>query len=181
MVHLVRSLLKTLLVRPVVRFCYGDIGFLDYRRVFTEYLFLQKVLRINGKVPWPVHPTSRIVGWERIKKGENCFPGVQLGNYIQANNGIVFGDNVRIGPNVGIISSNHDAGDFAEHTHERPLTIGSHVWIGMNVVVLPGVCIGDNSIIGAGSVVVQDIPANSLAVGNPCRVVRSILTEAPKS
>ncbi len=55
-----------------------------------------------------------------------------------------------------------------------PVTIGSDVWLGGNVVVLPGVTIGDGSVIGAGSVVVKDIPSGVLAVGNPCKVVRPI-------
>lgn len=61
----------------------------------------------------------------------------------------------------------------------KPIRIGNNVWLGGNVVVLPGVTIGDNIVIGAGSVVTKDVPANSLAVGNPCRVVREI-TEQDK-
>lgn len=59
-----------------------------------------------------------------------------------------------------------------EYTH--PVTIGNNVWICTGALVLPGVTIGDNSVIGAGSVVTKDIPPNSLAVGNPCRVIRSL-------
>ena len=60
-----------------------------------------------------------------------------------------------------------------------PITVGNNVWFGGGVKVLPGVTIGDNAVIGAGSVVTKDIPANSLAVGNPCRVIREI-TEKDK-
>ncbi|MDR3011959.1 MAG: maltose O-acetyltransferase, partial [Chitinispirillales bacterium] len=56
----------------------------------------------------------------------------------------------------------------------KPVTIGNNVWIGADAVILPGVTIGDNTVIGAGSVVTKDIPANVVAVGNPCRVVREI-------
>lgn len=56
----------------------------------------------------------------------------------------------------------------------RPITIGNSVWIGGSVTILPGVTIGDNSTIGAGSVVTRDIPANSIAVGNPCKVIKHI-------
>ena len=55
-----------------------------------------------------------------------------------------------------------------------PVTIGNNVWIGAHSVVLPGVTIGDNAVIGAGSIVTRDIPANTVAVGNPCRVMREI-------
>lgn len=56
----------------------------------------------------------------------------------------------------------------------KPITVGSNVWFGGNVTVLPGVTIGDNVVIGAGSVVTHDIPSNSVAVGNPCRVIRTL-------
>ena len=58
--------------------------------------------------------------------------------------------------------------------HTDPVTIGDNVWIGENVTICPGVTIGENSVIDAGSVVVKDIPANVIAVGNPCRVLREI-------
>lgn len=56
----------------------------------------------------------------------------------------------------------------------KPIKIGNNVWIGGNVIVLPGVTIGDNSVIGAGSVVNKDIPANVVAVGNPCKVIKEL-------
>lgn len=65
-----------------------------------------------------------------------------------------------------------------------PIHIGDNVWLGGGVIVCPGVSIGDNTVIGAGSVVTKDIPANVLAVGNPCRVIRTInqtLTESEKA
>lgn len=61
--------------------------------------------------------------------------------------------------------------------YQLPITIGDNVWLGGNVVVTPGVTIGENSVIGAGSVVVKDIPANVVAAGNPCKVVREIREE----
>ena len=87
------------------------------------------------------------------------------------------GDNVFIGPNCSLITIIHafepeqrNAGVMAAN----PVTIGDNVWIAANVVVLPGVEIGDGAIIGAGSVVTKSIPANTLAAGNPCRVIREI-------
>ncbi len=58
--------------------------------------------------------------------------------------------------------------------YAKPIKVGDNVWIGGNVIVLPGVTIGDNTVIGAGSVVTKDVPSNVLAVGNPCRVIRTI-------
>lgn len=88
-----------------------------------------------------------------------------------------FGDNVFVAPNCGFYTAGHPF-DVEQRNrgleYARPITIGDNVWIGANVCVLPGVSIGDNCIIGAGSVVNKDVPAGSLAVGNPCRVVRKI-------
>lgn len=63
--------------------------------------------------------------------------------------------------------------------YAKPITVGNNVWIGADVCVMPGVTIGDNTVIGAGSVVIKDIPSNVLAAGNPCKVIRE-LTEADK-
>lgn len=90
---------------------------------------------------------------------------------------IFVGDNVMIGPNVVIATAGHpidpalrlQVAQFNISVH-----IGNNVWIGAGAIVLPGVHIGDNSVIGAGSVVTKDIPANVVAVGNPCRVLREI-------
>ena len=87
------------------------------------------------------------------------------------------GENCLIGPRCSIATPNHalDAATRLEGwEHTARVTIGSNVWFGLNVTVCPGVTIGDNSIIGAGSVVTRDIPADSIAVGNPCHVVKAI-------
>lgn len=90
---------------------------------------------------------------------------------------VVFGDNVFIAPNCGFYTAGHPLEVEARNQgleYAYPITIGNNVWIGAQVCVLPGVTIGDNCVIGAGSVVNKSIPANSLAVGNPCRVIRKI-------
>ena len=90
---------------------------------------------------------------------------------------VTFGRNVFIAPNCGFYTAGHPL-DIAQRNsgleYARPITVGNDVWIGANVAVLPGVTIGDGCVIGAGSVVTRDIPAHSLAVGNPCRVIRRI-------
>ncbi len=93
---------------------------------------------------------------------------------------VTFGDNVFIAANCGFYTAGHpiDAelrNQLLEFAY--PITVGNNVWFGGNVVVLPGVTIADNVVIGAGSVVTKDIPANVIAVGNPCKVLREITEE----
>lgn len=116
-----------------------------------------------------------------IEIGENFYSNHNLVILDPAK--VTFGDNVFIAPNCGFYTAGHpiDAqlrNELLEFAH--PITIGNNVWFGGNVVVLPGVTIGDNVVIGAGSVVTKDIPSNVVAVGNPCKVLREI-TEADKN
>jgi len=154
-----------------VRFFYPKAKGIDNFRLLY-YFFPQKILRINGRVPWPVHFTSRILYRKRISVGNNAAPGRNSGCYIQGRCGIKIGHNLRMGPNVGLISSNHKLNDYDEWVMADPIIIGDNVWIGMNSVILPGVKIGDNVIIGANSVVSKNIPSNSISAGNPCKVIR---------
>ena len=90
---------------------------------------------------------------------------------------IFIGDHTMIGPNVTLVTTGHPVRpDLRERYAQfsEPIHIGYNVWIGANVTVLPGVTIGDNAVIGAGSVVTKDIPADTVALGTPCRVVREI-------
>lgn len=115
-----------------------------------------------------------------------------FGNFnltIQDDALVTIGDDCNFGPNVTIVTPVHPMiaserkimrtkeGDLKRLCYAKPVTIGNDCWFGANVVVCPGVTIGDNCVIGAGAVVTRDIPANSFAAGNPCRVIREI-TEA---
>lgn len=116
---------------------------------------------------------------------------IHVGNYFYANYDTVIldgakvtiGDRVLFGPKVGLYTSNHSF-DACERELggciAKPITIGNRCWLAANVTVLPGVTIGDDVIIGAGSVVTHDIPSNVIAVGNPCHVLREI-TAADKT
>lgn len=148
-------------------------GYMKYYKIVFSYLIPQKILRINGDVPWPVHFTSKVRGAANINKGVLCDPGDNIGVYIQAINGIEIGHNVGFSPGCKIISANHNNDVHSAHDKTPPIRIGNNVFIYANAIVLPGVTIGDNVVIGAGSVVTKDIPANSIAVGNPCRVVKA--------
>ncbi len=113
---------------------------------------------------------------------------IHLGKNFYSNHNLVildgapvtFGDNVFIAPNCGFYTAGHPLNVTERNKgleYAKPIHIGNNVWFGANVIVLPGVSVGDNCTIGAGSVVVKDIPANSLAVGNPCRVIKKIEEE----
>ena len=110
---------------------------------------------------------------------------VHFGNHVYANSNLTLvddghiyvGDNVMFGPNVTIATANHPITPDLRSKglqYNKDVHIGNNVWLGSNVVVVPGVKIGNNSVIGAGSIVTKDIPDNVVAVGNPCKVLREI-------
>lgn len=110
---------------------------------------------------------------------------VHFGKDVYANFGLTLvddthiyvGDNTMFGPNVVVATAGHPIlPEIREqgYQYNMSVTIGKNCWLGAGVLVMPGVTIGDNSVIGAGSVVTKDIPANVVAVGNPCRVMREI-------
>lgn len=121
---------------------------------------------------------------------------IHIGDNVTVNMGCVFvdcnkitvGNNVLIAPNVQIYTATHpidlnerltpveapEGVRYVRHTFALPVTVEDGCWIGGGVIILPGVTIGKGSVIGAGSVVTTNVPANSLAVGNPCRVIRQI-------
>ena len=113
-----------------------------------------------------------------LRFGHQVF--VNTGCFFMDRGGITIGDDVFIGPKVQLITTNHGTAPSQRRvTVSRPIVIGRNAWLGAGVIVLPGVTIGSGSVIGAGSVVSRDIPPNVIAVGNPCRVVRTILPEEP--
>lgn len=113
---------------------------------------------------------------------------IHLGNHFFANHHLVildcakvsFGDNVLIGPNCGFYTAGHPKDTELRNQgleYAYPIAVGDNVWFGGGVQVCPGVRIGSNVIIGAGSVVIHDIPSNVIAAGNPCRVIRRLADE----
>ncbi len=127
-----------------------------------------------------------------IQVDYGCF--TTFGDFCYANFNLVvldtcpikIGNNVYFGPNCTLATPMHplnhldrryiirEDGSFYDKEYGKPITIGNDCWIASNVVICGGVTIGDNCVIGAGSVVTRDIPSNSLAAGNPCRVIREV-------
>ena len=116
-----------------------------------------------------------------VEVGDNFFANVNL--VILDGAKVRIGNKAFIAPNVGIYTAGHPF-DVKQRNegleYAFPVTIGDNVWIGAQACILPGVTIGDNTVIAGGSVVTKDIPANVIAAGNPCRVIREI-TEADRN
>ena len=172
----------------------GDLKLLSY-----QHKCVQDMRRYN-KIP--SGPLGLLIRTKRLNKlfgkvGPNSYieppiyanfggKNVFIGNNFYSNSNLTLvddgkieiGDNVMIGPNVTICTAMHslNANDRLDKNNQynEGVVIGNNVWICAKVTILPGVKIGDNSVIGAGSVVTKDVPANVLAFGNPCKVIKSL-------
>ncbi len=145
--------------------------------VTTRMDIVKKLFNKTGDVFFIEQPFRCDYGYN-IEIGENLY--INYNCVILDCAKVTIGNNVLFAPNVSLFTAGHPI--HAEKRNQEfeyafPITIGNSVWIGGNVVVNPGVNIGDNSVIGSGSVVTKDIPSNVVAAGNPCRVVRQITDE----
>ena len=143
---------------------------LEEKKSILEKLFQKRIDTVL------IEPNFYCVYGFNIHLGKNFYSNHNL--VILDANKVEFGNNVFIGPNCGFYTSGHPL-DYKTRNkgleYAKPIKVGNNVWFGGNVCVLPGVTIGDNVVIGAGSVVNKDIPSNVVAVGNPCKVVKEIL------
>ena len=141
---------------------------------------IKKLFHTVGENAWIESPFNCDYGYN-ITIGDNFYANTNCTILDCAK--VTIGNNVLIGPNVSLYTPNHaiDA-DERKAGYERslPITIGHNVWIGGSVTIVPGVTVGDNAIIGAGSVITKDIPANVIAAGVPCKVIRPITEEDVK-
>ncbi len=138
---------------------------------------MRRLFKSVGKNVW-IEPDFRCEFGKNISIGNDVY--INFGCVILDCGQVRIGDNTLIGPNVGLFSGNHTT-DAEERAAggliPKPITIGARVWLCGNVTVVPGVTIGDDTIIGAGSVVTKDIPSGVIAAGNPCKVLRKITPE----
>lgn len=137
--------------------------------------FLQKVLGFNRDAYWPVHFTSKVNHYQNIYAGVDTSPGYEPGCYIQGMGKIYIGDYTQIAQNVGIISANHNPYDCRDHDTSETVRIGKYCWIGMNAVILPGVTLGDFTVVGAGAVVTRSFPDGYCVIGGvPAKLLKTL-------
>ena len=168
----------------------------DESLVHDQLKCLEKLYDYNNTRPSEQNKRQNLLKEMFAQIGENCYieppfhanwggKNIYFGKNVYANfnltmvddTKIFVGDNVMFGPNVVISSATHPISPelrIKQAQYNSSIHIGDNVWIGASVVVLPGVKIGNNSVIGAGSVVTKDIPNNVVAVGSPCKILREI-------
>ena len=175
----------------------GDIYNPSDDTIFEEQIkCLDRLYDFNMTRPTELDKREKMLKEMLAEVGENCYieppfhsnwggKNVHLGKNVYFNfnatmvddTHIYIGDYTMLGPNVVIATAGHPIlPELREKAlqYNMPVHIGKNCWLGAGVIVLPGVTIGDNTVIGAGSVVTKDIPANVVAVGNPCKVLREI-------
>lgn len=142
--------------------------------LLLKVIFYQKILGFNRMVPWPVHWSSKVLFASKITRGTR-YPGLSMGCHVDGRNGIHFGKNVWVGPRVSIISMNHNPNDYREYIKCEPILIGDNCWLGANSVILPGVELGEHTVVAAGSVVTKSFKdSNQVLAGVPAKVVRKL-------
>lgn len=168
----------------------------DEDLVAEQLTFVEKLYDFNATRPLEQEKRAKMLKEMFAEIGDDCYIEPPLhsnwgGRHVHFGKGvytnfnltlvddthIYVGDYTMLGPNVVLATAGHpilpELRPLA-YQYNMPVHIGKNCWLGAGVIVLPGVTIGDNSVIGAGSVVTKDIPANVVAVGNPCRVLREI-------
>ena len=175
----------------------GDLYLSMDEDLFNEQLtFLDKLYDFNMTRPTQLELRQQMLQQMFAEIGEGCyiepplhanFGGkfVHFGKWIYANYNLTLvddthiyvGDDTMFGPNVTLATAGHPINPELRGRglqFNMPIRIGKRCWLGAGVIVMPGVTIGDDTVIGAGSVVTKDIPSGVVAVGNPCRVLRSV-------
>jgi len=176
-------------VRRALRSLFGDTAWWKHVGVFLSIplslrflnWFVQHCVHRTRGLGFSVHFTSRVISAANIKLGENVwYQFAQSGGcYVQALNGVEIGDDTLIAPGVKIVSASHDLSDHQSHGSTGPIRIGDRCWLGANAVILPGVELGDEVVVAAGSVVTKSFPARTIVAGVPAAAVGSLDFDGP--
>lgn len=175
----------------------GELYLPNDETIFDEQIkCLDKLYDFNATRPTELEKRTQMLKEMFAEMGKDCYiepplhsnwgrKHTHFGDGVYANfnltlvddTHIYVGDKTMLGPNVVLASAAHPILPElreVQYQYNLPVRIGKNCWLGAGVIVLPGVSIGDNTVVGAGSVVTKDLPANVVAVGNPCRVLREI-------
>lgn len=169
-----KNILITIINRIIKLFypsfkCPNDLVIATFKSIFA-----QKIIGINRAVHWPVHFTSKIISPKTIDIGTRA-PGLSISCYLDGRNGIELGENVWIGPKVSIISKNHSISNFKDYLNDSPVIIGKNSWIAASAVILPGVKLGEHTIVAAGSIVTKSFDEKNILIGGvPAKKLKDI-------
>ena len=167
----------TKLIDVVLRIFYKDFDLSneDYpKKTLLIYGIRQKIFGHNRHVSWPVHPSSVIKSPEKINRGSKA-PGFARNCYLDGRNGIIFESNVWIAQGVTIISQNHHSLNYSVYEKKEPVIIRKNSLLGANCIILPGVELGEHTIVGAGAVVTKSFPeGNQVLAGNPAHMISKL-------
>ena len=154
---------------------YGVFTAPGWKMVVRDY-FSCKKLDVNRDTPWPVSPRIVVINPSNISFCPDDINNFQMiGNYYQGIGKICIGRGTYIASNVGIITANHDLNNLDNHLPPRDVRIGEECWIGIGAVILPGVELGNHTIVGAGSVVTHSFSeGNCVIAGNPARKIKTL-------
>lgn len=153
----------------------SDLSFSFY---FIDFIF-RRLLRQNAGIKYAVHHSSTIRCPNHLKLGKKAWPGDSPNVYINAINGVEIGDFTNIGPNVSIISANHDFINNEAQIIAEGIKIGAFCWLASGCFILPEIRLGDFTIVGAGAVVTKSFEEGYCVIaGNPAKIIKQLDKDA---
>jgi hypothetical protein len=156
---------------------YFDRSLVGWRWVLRG-LVIQKIMGFNRHVPWPIGPANAIDDPSGVSFHPDDLQNfMHHGCYFSNVGGgkIIIGKGTVIAPNIGIVTTNHRLNDMSKHCKPLDVTIGERCWLGLNSVILPGVCLGENTVVAAGAIVTKSYPEGwCVLAGSPAKITKMI-------